>query len=205
MPDMASLAMAAQSRRTAGPPPDAATLHDAALAHLARYAATEAGLRRLLERRVDRWAQRAESAAADDEAVARQAAVARGAVRDVVARLVVAGAVNDAAYAEARARSLVRAGRSRRATAAHLAAKGVDPEIARAALPGDDASELAAALVLARKRRIGPFRSGEAPDEVGRRRELGVLARAGFPQDVARQALAMDGDEAEALVNRLRR
>jgi hypothetical protein len=59
--------------------------------------------------------------------------------------------------------------------------------------------------VLARKRRIGPFRTGEAPDEAGRRRELGVLARAGFPQDVARQALAMEPDQAETLVNRLRR
>ena len=72
-------------------------------------------------------------------------------------------------------------------------------------LPEDEQSELGAALVLARKRRIGPFRLGEAPDVAGRRRELGVLARAGFPQSVARQALAMDTDQAETLVNQLRR
>ncbi|HEY2615714.1 MAG TPA: RecX family transcriptional regulator [Acetobacteraceae bacterium] len=194
--------MAAYSHRTAGPLPDAAALHDAALAYLARYAATEAGLRRVLERRVDRWARQA---AGDAETIACQVALARAMVRDVVARLVAAGAVNDVAYAEARARSLVRAGRSHRAAAAHLAAKGVDAATAQAALPGDDTSELAAALVLARKRRIGPFRLGSVPDEAGRRRELGVLARAGFPQDVARQALAMDPDQAETLVNRLRR
>ena len=58
----------------------------------------------------------------------------------------------------------------------------------------DDESELAAALVLARRRRIGPFRSGDAPDLAGQRRELAVLARAGFPQDVARRALAMAAD-----------
>ena len=185
-------------RRPAGPPPDAAGLHEAALAYLARYAATEAGLRRVLERRIDRWARRADG---DPEAIA----TARAAVPDVVARLIAAGAVNDAAYAESRAHSLVRAGRSRRAVALHLAAKGVDPSVAQRALPSDEATELAAALVLARKRRIGPFRLGGAPDQAGRMRELGMLARAGFPQAVARQALAMEADQAEALVNRLRR
>ena len=191
-------------RRPIGPVPDADGLHDAALNYLARYAATEVGLRRVLERRVDRWARRAASVG-DVETVAAEAAAARAMVHLVVARLVAAGAVNDAAYAESRARSLVRAGRSRAAAAAYLTAKGVDPAMARAALPRDDASELAAALMLARKRRIGPFRRGEIPDEPGRRRELGMLARAGFSQDVARRALAMDADAAETLVNRLRR
>ena len=172
-----------------------------------RHAATERTdppLPRQHERRVERWARRA---AMDDDAesVAAQAAAARTIVPDVVRRLVAAGAVNDAAYAESRVRSLVRAGRSRHAVAAYLAAKGVDPATARAALPHDDASELAAAVVLARKRRIGPFRLGDSPDEPGRRRELGMLARAGFSQDVARRALAMDTDAAETLVNRLRR
>jgi regulatory protein len=187
-----------------GPAPDAAELHNAALAYLARYAATEVGLYRVLERRIDRWARRA-TAVADGETIAAKTAAARSMAREVVARLVAAGAVNDVAYAESRARSLIRSGRSRRATAAHLAAKGVDPAMARTVLPNDDASELAAALVLARKRRIGPFRRGALTDDAGRRRELGMLARAGFPQDVARRALAMELGQAEALVNRLRR
>jgi regulatory protein len=194
----------ARSPRRAGPPPDAAALHDAALTYLARYAATEASLRRVLQGRVDRWQRLAERGGLDAEAGAAEAAKARDAVRTVVARLVAAGAVNDAAYAESRARSLVRAGRSRRAVAAYLAARGVDPGTVATAMPALE-SELAAALVLARKRRIGPFRTGAVPDEAGRRRELGVLARAGFPQPVARRALAMEHDQAEALVNELRR
>jgi len=191
-------------RRPAGPAPNAAGLRDAALDYLARYAATEAGLRRVLERRVDRWARRA-AADVDTETVAEQDAAARGLIIGVVDRLVAAGAVNDAAYAEARAHSLLRAGRSRRAVAAQLAAKGVDPATAQAMLPDDSGTELAAALVLARKRRIGPFRTGDAPDIAGRRRELGVLARAGFPQDLARRALAMETDAAEMLVHQFRR
>jgi regulatory protein len=158
----------------------------------------------VLQGRVDRWQRLAERGGLDAEAGAAEAAKARDAVRTVVARLVAAGAVNDAAYAESRARSLVRAGRSRRAVAAYLAARGVDPGTVATAMPALE-SELAAALVLARKRRIGPFRTGAVPDEAGRRRELGVLARAGFPQPVARRALAMEHDQAEALVNELRR
>ena len=193
------------TRRGSGPPPDAATLHDAALAHLARYATTEAGLRRVLERRVERWARIASSGGADRETVADQAAVARNLVRAVVTRLVAAAAVNDVTFAQSRSRSLTRAGRSRRAVVAHLAAKGVDSAAARAVLPEDAETELAAALVLARRRRIGPFRQDDAKEPAQRLRELAILARAGFPQDVARRALSMDHAAAEALVIQLRR
>jgi regulatory protein len=80
----------------------------------------------------------------------------------------------------------------------------VDAELARQMVPEDPEVELASALTLARRRRIGPFRDGEA-DEAGRRRELGVLARAGFPRPVAARALEMEGDEAEEIVLALRR
>ncbi|MCW3473375.1 RecX family transcriptional regulator [Limobrevibacterium gyesilva] len=183
-----------------GPPTEAA-LHEAALAHLARYATTQAGLVRVLDRRVDRWARAA--ASPDPDAVL----AAKRAVRAVVARLAAAGVVNDAAFAESRARSLTRSGRSRRAVAAHLAARGVAAETVARAVPGDAETELAAALSFARRRRIGPFRrmcDDEAAMADIHRRELGVLARAGFPQDVASRALRMAEDEAEALVNRLR-
>lgn len=190
--------------RPAGPPPDAASLHEAALAYLARYAATEALLRRVLDRRVDRWA-RAMSGQTDAEDLAEQVAAAKQAARAVVARLAAVGAVNDVTYAEGRARNLSRSGRSRNAVAADLAARGVDKTTAQAVLTEDPAGELAAALVLARKRRIGPFRQGDPPDMAGRRQELGVLARAGFQQDVARRALSMDTEQAEALVMAFRR
>lgn len=154
---------------------------------------------------MDRWARRALAEAGDAEDVAGQAVGARRIVREVVARLAAAGAVNDAAFAESRARTLMRSGRSRRVVAAYLAAKGVGTDLACSVLSDDQASELAAALTLARRRRIGPFREGGPPDQTGRRRELAILARAGFPHTVAREALAMAADEAEALVILLRR
>ena len=193
---------------SAGPAPDEGRLQEAALAHLARYAATQAGLLRVLDRRIDRWARRAEAAGEAAEDVAAISTRAHAAAREVAARLAAAGAVDDAAFAETRARSLTRAGRSRLAVAAHLAGKGVPTELAQAALPDDPDSQLAAALATARRRRIGPFRRGEDEDGAAAKdmelRELGVLARAGFPQELARRALAMERDEAESLIIALR-
>ena len=85
--------------------PTESLLHGAALTHLARYGATASGLLRVLDRRVARWAA---SEAGDVEG----AAAARAAARRVVAKLAESGAVNDADYAEARSRSLRRAGKS---------------------------------------------------------------------------------------------
>jgi regulatory protein len=189
------------SSPTAPPPPDAGSLYQAALTHLARYATTEAGLRRVLVRRVDRWTR----LQSDAEAVAPVVAAARAAIEAVVSRLLQAGAVSDAAFAEHRAKTLVRDGRSNRMVQARLVAKGVTPDVARAASVSDAETELAAALVLARKRRIGPYRVAEGADDAVRMKEMGVLARAGFSRDVAQQALDVAREDAEARIFELRR
>jgi len=183
------------------PAPDAASLHQAALTYLARYAATEAGLRRVLTKRIDRWAR----AQDDPDAAAPVVAAAREAIATVVAAMVRAGAVSDAGFAEGRVKTLVRTGRSRRAIQARLIAKGVAPELARSAAGDDDGTELAAALILARRRRIGPFRTAEPEDPpAARLKAMGMLARAGFARDTVEQALDMDAAEAESRIHALR-
>jgi regulatory protein len=194
--------------RPAGPAPTEAALREAALAHLARFAATEVGLKRVLQRKVDRWARRAEGEGTPPEVVAPQAAAARAAAAVVAKAMVTAGAVDDAAFAASRARRLARGGRSRRAIAAHLGAKGVAQETAAAVLPGAE-TELDAALAQCRRRRIGPF-AREAPPEdplatrAARMKALAALARAGFGREVAEAALGMDPAEAEERLIALR-
>lgn len=187
----------AKPAKPAGPAPSEARLHEAALAHLARFAATEAGLARVLQRRVDRWARAAEAEGAE---VAEAVRTAKAQALAVAQRLVAAGAVDDAAFADARAKRLARGGRSRRAIAAHLAAKGVASATASAALPED---ELAAALMLCRRRRFGPFALAPMEREA-RLKALGVLARAGFGREVAGRALDLHRAEAEERVLALR-
>jgi regulatory protein len=173
--------------------PTEAALHEAALTYLARYGATQAGVLRVLNRRIARWAH-----ATGD--TGEKAGAARAAARAIVGRLAASGAVNDEAYAASRARSLQRAGKSGRAIGAHLAAKGVPAAVAHDALPEDSAHELAAAVIHARKRRLGPFRAKPADLPEARRKELANMARAGFAHGVARQALSLSLDEAEALI-----
>ncbi len=191
----------------AGPPPDEAALRQAALTYLARYGTTRAGLLRVLGRRVQRWARAValDDPAASPDLTRAAVAAALAAAAVVVDRLAAAGAVDDAAFAAARLRSLQRAGRSRRAIAAHLQAKGVPPELA--APPEDRDAELAAALLYLRRRRAGPFRSSgeDAADPALRARDLARLARAGFGAALAKAALDLGPDAAEAIVAEARR
>ncbi len=181
--------------------PDSGSLYQAALDYLARYAATQAGVRRVLQRRIDRWAQ----AQPDRDAAEPVLRDARDAIDAVIARLAQAGAISDAAFAESRARSLLQSGRSTRSVQMRLVAKGVPPAMAREASTTDADTELAAALVLARKRRIGPYRAAEDLDPAIRMKEMGILARAGFAHDIARQALDVPREDAEARIFDLRR
>lgn len=189
-----------------GPVPTAGRLRDAALAHLARFAATEAGLVRVLDRRIQRWAARAAQAGNAPDQVAAQAATARQAARTVASGLVASGVIDDTAYAESKARSLTRSGRSRRAIEAHLAGRGVASELVEAALPDDREAELGAAVLQARRRRIGPFGDSEAmEDPLARNKALAALARGGFARDVAERALRLDRETADQVILELKR
>jgi regulatory protein len=129
-----------------------------------------------------------------------------------IVRLVGLGVINDARYAEGRARSWLGQGRAQRRILMELARKGIDSDIAQEAILSAarettgqysedfqdeivaEAAEWEAAETLARKRRIGPYRTTLAPqtrDEVAKlwRREAGKMARAGFGMDIICQIL----------------
>jgi len=159
----------------------------------------------VLGRRIARWAQRATREAQPTEGVEAAVARARAAATEVAAALVQAGVLDDAAFAAARTRRLARAGRSRRATAAHLATKGIGAELAAQTLEAAETDELIAALTHLRRRRQGPFARVATADDAARLKAMGSLARAGFPRDVAERALDTDPAEAEARILASRR
>jgi regulatory protein len=183
-------------------PMNPSILREAALAHLARFAATEAGLARVLDRRVTSWTRKAEAGGLDPETIAAAARDAKAAIPEIVASIRALGAVDDAAFAESRARRLTREGKSRRAALAHLAAKGVDHGLASAVLPEDPARDLAAACGYLKRRRLPPF--GEMTDTV-RMKALASLARAGYSRDVAENALSLDYETADEILRNLRK
>jgi regulatory protein len=180
-------------------PPSMADLKDAALRYVARYAATQASVRRVLVRRIDAWQRR--SSASSEEI--RSALVLS--IEQIIADLTRSGAIDDKTYAETRGRSLRREGQSGRSARAKLIAKGVPAHLAEAAITDDPTMELAAILIAARRRRLGPFASPKAIRSHDPVKALARLVRAGFAPDLARRALYMTAEEAEAVLFEARR
>ena len=165
-------------------------LERAALFYLDRYATSADNLRQVLRRKVARSARvhGTDPAAGED------------AIDALIARFLESGLLDDARYAETRARSLTRRGQSLRGIRLQLLQKGVGEDEIAAALAGlhDESGdpELAAALAYARRRRIGPFRAGaERPAQ--RERDLAALARRGFASDLVLKVI--DAESAEEL------
>lgn len=163
-------------------------LENVALHYLERYASSAENLRRVLMRRVERAAR----------AEVSDRAEGAGMVDALVARFVASGILDDAAYARGRAQSLFRAGKSARAIARTLRAKGVaapDIDAALAALQQDHAAmDLDAALRYARRRRLGPWRRKDRDEH--RRRDLAALGRQGF--DYRTAAAVIDAEDEDA-------
>lgn len=106
-------------------------------------------------------------------------------------------ALDDVSYAEIKARSSARSGKSKRAIARKLVDKGIDRETVAEALAETD--DLPSALIFARKRGFGPFRRARG-DEKRETREFSAFARNGFGFDITRKVMAMERDEAEAIL-----
>jgi regulatory protein len=177
--------------RRSAPPVTAKSLQNAATAYLERYPTSAEGLRRILDRRV-RKAKMAEAPiVVDVERV----------IAEIVARFVAAGAVDDKAFAQTKARALHRRGTSGRVTRQKLKLAGIDPDTLDQAMAGLDQEldtdprqrEWKAATALARRRRLGPYRAKERKEH--RNRDLAAMARAGFDYELARKVIdAADSD-----------
>ena len=168
-------------------------LQNAATFYLERYPSTAEGLRRVLERRV-RKAEMAEAPIV--EHVERV-------IAGIVAKFVAAGVIDDKAFAQTKARSLHRRGSSSRLTRQKLRFAGIDQDTLDQAMAGLDQEldtdpqqrEWQAAVALARRRRLGPFRKKECKEH--RNRDLAAMARGGFDYDLARKVI--DAEERDII------
>jgi regulatory protein len=167
-----------------------AKLADAALFYLSRYASSSGNLRQVLTRKLLRSAHHYDD---DPEPLIPV-------IDAIVARHLKSGAVNDSAYAEAQVRKLRRRGGSARIIGQRLIAKGVPGEIIAEASAGFNQTreDRAAAIIFARRRRLGPFRNG--PRTEHRLRDLAAMGRGGFAYAIATQVIdAIDPNDIEQL------
>jgi len=168
-------------------------LRDLALSYAARFASTGARLEAYLVRKLR------ERGTAED-ADGRTAQID---VPALVARLVELGYVDDAAYARMRARDLGARGYGARRVEQALWAAGVDEGIRADTAPGE-AARRRAAVLMAQKRRLGPFGAGREDDgdplerRKAREKAVAAMLRAGHDYEHVRFILDSPGEAAIA-------
>lgn len=172
-------------------------LHNAGLYYLQRFAASTAHFRFIMMRKIKR------SCAHHTDQDAESCAALLDQVIETFER---AGLLNDEVYARGLIGSLRRKGKSRKFILNKVGEKGILTALAVPILDELDSeygeegkdSELKAALICARRKKVGPF----LPDgrEEDFQKSLAKLARAGFSYEIARKVLEMSFDDAERFV-----
>lgn len=187
--------------RTEKKPPKKITekyLYNSGLAYLQRFTSSVPNFRRVMGKKIDRSCNYHK----DQDRAACQTFL-DAAIETFVRQ----GLLNDDAYLQGMVTSLRRRGLSTRAILSKLGQKGLAQDdvlkVVRAhdEERGNTDPDLAAAVMLMRRKRIGAFRKNEDADKT---KELAALARAGFGFDIANKALCLEQDEAEEILSEMR-
>lgn len=166
--------------KRARPPLNLATIRALALHYVGRYSTTRARLLQYLERKLRERGWVEGNTPPDIEEMANE--------------FVRLGYVDDAAFARARADSLVRRGYGENRLIASLRHAGIDAGQAKAAAELDPESSRKAALTFAKRKRLGPFGS-RTSDPKARSRATAAFIRAGHNYETARKILEMEPDD----------
>lgn len=185
-----------QKKRKQPRPPKKITetyLHNSGLYYLQRFAASSNHFRQVMMRKVKKSCHYHK-----DQDYQHCSEL----VDALVQKFVEAGLLDDEAYTKGVVNSLRRSGKSRRAVMTKLKVKGLPDHMVSRILNDHDTdiaetpeeAERNAALIFARKKRLGPFaRDKETPHE----KALATMARAGFSYDTCRFIIEMDSEDAQ--------
>ena len=173
-------------------------LTNKALHYLGRYASTSARLKAILHKFAKLKLGQADPALLDHM------------IREVVESCVRLGYVDDEAFIKSQLRQGLRNGFSKQRILLKLAQRGISRELAVAVMdeqtgePSDkEDNELAAALIYARKKSVGPYSRAESRP-LENQRHLARLARNGFSFDVVKQVMALpSADAADDLLDKI--
>ncbi|NRA35672.1 MAG: regulatory protein RecX [Polyangiaceae bacterium] len=157
-----------------------------ALSYLDRYDATASKLRRVLKERV----YKALRDVSDRNEAMASSELGAELIENMLERFARSGLVDDARFAKNAVYGFRSRGLSTRAIQMKLRTQGVPDEIVDEVLEEScgEHNELDSARNLVRRRKLGLHRP-EEKREAYRDKDLGVLARAGFSFELARQAL----------------
>ena len=164
-------------------PLDADRLRALALAYVGRYATSCARLAAYLNRKIKERGWHDECAAP---------------VEEIVSQFQSLGYIDDEAFAKTRTDSLLWRGYGENRVKISLRVSGIGTDIIdRTANVGDD-DALAAAMIFARRKRIGPYAKDPATPDI-RQKMIAALLRAGHSYDVSRKILAISAEDVDTI------
>ncbi len=164
----------------------ATRLRNIALYYLKRFESSRANLRNVLRRRVDKYAY-------FDKTFDKSEAYEQ--IEKLLDDFEAHKYIDDARFAELKIRSYLAAGKSPRYVLGKMREKGIDENLAWRILEREDYDPVAAAMKLARKKKIGPFELDANKRYERRSKDLAILLRAGFDYDVVMKILEMTTEE----------
>jgi regulatory protein len=166
----------ASKQRRVPPPLDAARLQELALRYVSRFATTRAKAADYLHRKL-----RERGWAGDRPAD----------VDGLIARFVEHGYIDDAAFAEMKARSLGRRGYGKRRVDGALYVAGVAEDDRQGSADIVAAQRIDAAWRFAQRKRLGPFAAALLTDRADRQKAIAAFLRAGHDMALANRLLAL--------------
>jgi len=151
-------------------------LYNIALYYLQRFDSSVENLRSVLMRRVTEYAYYNPG---------YETGEARQWIAEILAEFERVGYLDDRRYAEIKIRNYLASGKPARYIKLKLAAKGVSEKLADELLQEEEYDSLSMAMKLARRKRIGPFRTDAEMRRQCRQKDLAALVRAGFEYETA--------------------
>lgn len=175
----------------------ASYLENSAVYYLQRFDSTAENLRRVLERKVRRATAHPEANIDFEQATTW--------IQDVVEKMQRLGYVDDSRTARIKARGMLGRGTApgmirKKLQMAGAAHEAIDDAMQELLDDNGENISLKAAVNLAKRRRLGPFRPDEQRLE-RRDKDLAALARSGFDFDTARQII--DAETVDELLERI--
>ncbi|WP_264582734.1 regulatory protein RecX [Rhodoblastus acidophilus] len=161
-------------------PIDQTLIHEMAKRYLERYEANAHRVENFLAQKIARGLRAGWYAEVDPDALSAMIATTVSTAQRI-------GLIDDKGYAGRRAASLSRRGKSASRIALDLRSRGVDADLTQSAIAETETTDAERARFLARRKRIGPWRSVARAEN--RDKDIARLCRAGFSPGLAKSVI----------------
>jgi len=159
---------------------DQTLIHEMAKRYLERYEANAHRVENFLAQKIARGLRAGWYAEVDPDALSAMIATTVSTAQRI-------GLIDDKGYAERRAASLSRRGKSASRIALDLRSRGVDADLTQSAIAETETTDAERARHLARRKRIGPWRMAARAEN--RDKDIARLCRAGFSPGLAKSVI----------------